>query len=201
MHPFNIRLVYDDGRTVEIHGPADITQEKTEAIVNAANSYLMGGGGVDGAIHRAGGSAIIEECAQIVASKGRLATGQAVITGGGRLAAKYVIHTVGPVYRRGESSAAELLASCHQESLRLAHEHGIRSIAFPAISTGAYGYPVTKAAPVAIKSVVSTMATTTGIRTARFVLFDLNTRNAYLRSLQSFAESAAARYRIERGNA
>jgi O-acetyl-ADP-ribose deacetylase (regulator of RNase III) len=114
--------------------------------VNAANSYLLGGGGVDGAIHRAGGPAILAECRQIVSRIGTLPAGQAVITTGGRLAARHVIHTVGPVYRGGENREADTLTSCHRESVRLADQHGLTSLSFPAISTGAYGYPVTEAA-------------------------------------------------------
>ena len=109
-----IRLLLDGGKTVEFHGPADITKETTDAIVNAANSSLLGGGGVDGAIHRAGGPAILAECKRIVAEIGRLPAGKAVITTGGRLPAKYVVHTVGPVYRDGRRGEAETLASCHR---------------------------------------------------------------------------------------
>ena len=133
----------------------DITQEATDAIVNAANSGLMGGGGVDGAIHRAGGEAIMEECRRIVARQGRLPTGRAVMTTGGRLRAKYVIHAVGPVWRGGGENESELLASAYHESLRLADECGLTSVAFPSISTGAFGYPIAEAAGVALKTVIS----------------------------------------------
>src|SRR5215831_15882902 len=112
----------------------DITEETTDAIVNAANSSLLGGGGVDGAIHRAGGPAILEECRAIVSRIGRLAAGNAVITSGGQLRAKHVIHTVGPVFRDGNHRENETLASCHHESIRIADEHGLTSLAFPAIS-------------------------------------------------------------------
>jgi len=115
----------------------DIIRQDTEAIVNAANTSLLGGGGVDGAIHRAGGPQILEECRKI----GGCPTGEARISGGGRLAARWVIHTVGPIYRDGKHDEAELLASAYRNSLRLAGERGIRSVAFPSISTGAYGYP------------------------------------------------------------
>ena len=118
----------EGGKTVEIVGPADITCETTAAIVNAANSSLLGGGGVDGAIHRAGGPAILAECRQIVSKIGRLPAGQAVITTGGNLAAKHVIHTVGPVYHGGGHGEAETLASCHRESIRLADEHRLPSL-------------------------------------------------------------------------
>jgi O-acetyl-ADP-ribose deacetylase (regulator of RNase III) len=120
----------------------DITLQETDAIVNAANSGLMGGGGVDGAIHRAGGPVILEECRRIVARQGRLPEGQAVITAGGRLKARYVIHTVGPVWRGGDRGEADILASAYRESLRTAAEHGLTSVSFPSISTGVYGYPV-----------------------------------------------------------
>ena len=118
----------------------DITTQATDAIVNAANSSLTGGGGVDGAIHRAGGPAILKECKQIIDHQDRLPTGRAVITTGGRLKAKFVIHTVGPVWNGGGAHEAELLASAYRESLVLATENNLTSIAFPSISTGAYGY-------------------------------------------------------------
>ena len=119
-----MRLLLEGGKVIEIHGPADITEETTEAIANAANSYLLGGGGVDCAIHEAGGPAILAECRKIVSKIGTLAPGKAVITSAGNLAAKHVIHTVGPVYRGGENGEAEILASAHRESVRLADEHG-----------------------------------------------------------------------------
>ena len=136
---FTTRLVLDlgkldGGKVVEFHGPADITKETTAAIVNAANSSLLGGGGVDGAIHRAGGPSVLEECKRIVGEIGRLPAGRAVITSGGRLAARYVIHTVGPIYRGGQHGEAELLASCYRECIRLADEHqAILSLSFPSI--------------------------------------------------------------------
>ena len=158
----------------------DITTQATDAIVNAANPSLMGGGGVDGAIHRAGGPAIVDECRQIVAKQGRLPTGRAVITTGGKLKAKHVIHTVGPVWHGGSSNKAELLASAYRESLKLAAQHNLASISFPSISTGAYGYPVDEAAPVAIKAVVSFLREqATSIKNAVFVLFDSRTYQAY----------------------
>ncbi len=153
----------------------DITREETEAIVNAANAGLRGGGGVDGAIHRAGGPAIMEECRKI----GGCPTGQAVITTGGRLKARYVIHTVGPVYRDGVHGEPELLASAYHNSLALAKKQGIKSIAFPSISTGVYGYPVAEAAKIAL-GVVSENAKDPGsLELVRFVLFDEGTFHAY----------------------
>lgn len=132
----------------------DITESRVDAVVNAANSSLMGGGGVDGAIHRAGGPAILEECKKIRAERypDGLPSGQAVVTTAGNLPARWVIHTVGPVYSAHEDRSG-LLASCHCESLRVADEVGAKSVAFPAISTGVYGYPLEEAAPVAVRAV------------------------------------------------
>ena len=158
----------------------DITRQATDAIVNAANSSLMGGGGVDGAIHRAGGPAILEECRQIVSRQGRLPTGKAVITTGGNLKARFVIHTVGPIWHGGNRREPELLASAYQESLKVAAEHNLSSISFPSISTGAYGYPVAEAARVAIKTVASFLKERgTSIREVVFVLFDSATFESY----------------------
>ena len=161
----------------------DITGQSTDAIVNAANSSLMGGGGVDGAIHQAGGPAILEECKQIVARQGRLPTGQAVITTGGNLKARYVIHTVGPIWHGGGRNEADLLASAYRESLKLASERGLSSISFPSISTGAYGYPVADATRVAIKTVASFLREETTLKEVVFVLFDARTYEAYSSAL------------------
>jgi O-acetyl-ADP-ribose deacetylase (regulator of RNase III) len=168
-----------------ISGPADITREQTDAIVNAANSSLLGGGGVDGAIHRAGGPAILEACRQIVARIGRLPAGQAVATPAGRLNAKYVIHTVGPFWSGGDRGEAETLASCHQESIRIADELHLASIAFPAISTGAYGYPADQAAHIAVGSSARALTKATHVREIRFVLFDSKTFEHYARAAQT----------------
>ena len=158
----------------------DITLQATDAIVNAANSGLMGGGGVDGAIHRAGGPAILEDCKKIVARQGRLPTGQAVITTGGNLKAAHVIHTVGPVWHGGGSNEANLLASAYRESLKLATEHSLKSISFPSISTGVYGYPVDQAAAVAVQAVASFLKEqATTIQEVVFVLYDSRTYQAY----------------------
>jgi O-acetyl-ADP-ribose deacetylase len=197
---FSIRLLLDRGKSVEFHGPADITEETTGAIVNAANSSLLGGGGVDGAIHRAGGLAMLAECREIVSKIGTLAAGKAVITGGGRLAAKYVIHTVGPIYRGGEQGEAETLASCHRESIRLADQQGVESLAFPAISTGAYGYPVSEAAPIAVSCAVEELASARHVTKVRFVLFDIATLRAYTRAAEKLNRSIATPFRIEKAD-
>ena len=166
-------------RVVLVRG--DITEQDADAIVNAANSTLLGGGGVDGAIHRKGGPAILEECRALRAGEygGGLPTGQAVATTAGKLKARWVIHTVGPVYAKSEDRS-HLLASCHTESLRVADELGAETVAFPAISTGVYGYPVEEAAPVAVAAV---RAAGTKVGEVRFVLFDERTRSAFERAL------------------
>ncbi|MGP3934646.1 O-acetyl-ADP-ribose deacetylase [Nonomuraea sp. KM88] len=148
----------------------DITEQETDAVVNAANSSLMGGGGVDGAIHRRGGPEILDECRRLRASRyGKgLPTGQAVATTAGRLPARWVIHTVGPVHSRSQDRSG-LLASCHRESLRVADSLGARSVAFPAISTGIYGWPVDDAARIAMEAV---REAETSVADVRFVLFD-----------------------------
>ena len=159
----------------------DITQQAVDAVVNAANSSLMGGGGVDGAIHRRGGPRILEDCERLRATDwpDGLPTGRAVATAGGRLQARWVIHTVGPVYAKSEDRS-ELLASCHRESLRVADELGAKTVAFPAISTGVYGYPLDEAAPVAIGAVRDT---TTDVEEVRFVLFGRDAYEAFERAL------------------
>ncbi len=206
VHDFTIRLVLERGgvetrKTIEFNGPADITREITDAIVNAANSSLLGGGGVDGAIHRTGGPAILAECRQIGNRIGSLAAGKAVITTGGRLAAKHVIHTVGPIYRDGEHGEAEKLASCHRESIRLADEHALKSLSFPAISTGAYGYPVAEAASIAIASTVEALASAHHVSKVRFVLFDVSSLKAYTRAAERLKNSdSTSSYKIEKGS-
>jgi O-acetyl-ADP-ribose deacetylase len=196
-----IRILLDRGRTIEFHGPADITHETTDAVVNAANSSLLGGGGVDGAIHEAGGPAVLAECRRIVGQIGSLPAGQAVITTGGRLTAKHVIHTVGPVYRDGESGEAEKLASCHRESIRLADQHAIQSLSFPAISTGAFGYPASEAASIAISSTVEALAATSHVSRVRFVLFDVATLRMYTRAAEQLQNlNPVFAYRIEKGS-
>jgi len=166
----------------------DITRQATEAIVNAANSSLMGGGGVDGAIHRAGGSVILEECRQIVSRIGRLDTGKAVITTGGNLRAKYVIHTVGPVWHGGSRGEAGLLASAYRESLKLAADHKLRSVSFPSISTGAYGYPVREAAEIALSTVIAFLRDVpASLQEVFFVLYDSKSFETYGATLAEHA--------------
>jgi len=150
----------------------DITKQKSDAIVNAANSSLMGGGGVDGAIHRAGGPAILEECKKIVAKQGGCQTGEAVITTGGNLPAKFVIHTVGPIWNGGKKNEAEKLVNCYKNSLGLAVENNLKTIAFPNISTGIYGYPKKEAAEIAVETVSEFLQTNSSIVKVYFVCFD-----------------------------
>ena len=164
----------------------DITQQDADAIVNAANSSLLGGGGVDGAIHRAAGSELLAECRTL----GGCPTGEAKITKGYRLKARHVIHTVGPVYR-GSPRDATLLASCYEHSLQLVSVNRLRSVAFPSISTGAYGYPVSQAAPVALQAVIDYLKSHAGIELVRFVLFDRHTFEVYQRALERLARQAA----------
>jgi O-acetyl-ADP-ribose deacetylase (regulator of RNase III) len=150
----------------------DITRVQADAIVNAANSHLAGGGGVDGAIHRAGGPSIMAELDKIRAAIGNCPAGDAVITSAGKLPAKYVIHTVGPVYRDGKHGEPAKLASCYATSLRLAQEHGARTVSFPSISTGVYGYPMEEAARIAVETVAERLQQSDcAIERVTFVLF------------------------------
>ncbi len=175
-------LKYDlpGSRTLELT-EGDITRQDTDAIVNAANSTLLGGGGVDGAIHRAGGPTILEACKKLRATTlpDGLPAGQAVATTAGNMAAKYVIHTVGPIHRGGKSGEPETLASAYRESIRVADELELRSISFPSISTGAYGYPIHEAAKIAISTVIESFKSTRHIQLVRFVLFGASAYNTY----------------------
>jgi len=166
----------------------DITLQATDAIVNAANSSLMGGGGVDGAIHRAGGPTILAECRKIVAKQGRLPAGRAVITTAGNMKARHVIHTVGPVWRGGSEGEVETLASAYRESLKIAEANTLTSISFPSISTGAYGYPVEKAARVALRAATDFLAGQSIIKEVVFVLYDGHTFEAYAIALRDIIE-------------
>jgi O-acetyl-ADP-ribose deacetylase (regulator of RNase III) len=157
----------------------DITQQDVDAIVNAANATLLGGGGVDGAIHRAGGPEILAECREL----GGCEPGDAKATKGGKLPARYVIHAVGPIWHGGGEGEAELLASCHSRAIELADELGCRSLAFPAISTGAYGYPVELAAAVALGATREALAAHPSVQLARFVFRDEATRAPYRKAL------------------
>ena len=165
----------------------DITAQDTEAIVNAANSSLLGGGGVDGAIHRVGGAKILAECKKT----GGCPTGEARITTGGNLKTKYVIHTVGPIYTGGTNGEQALLYNAYQNSLKLASQHKLRSVAFPSISTGAYSYPLTEAAAIALQAVINYLKTHPDIGLVRFVLFGHKAYQVYedvLKKLQTQPE-------------
>lgn len=166
------------------HG--DVTRQPVDAIVNAANSSLLGGGGVDGAIHRAGGPSILTECKRIRATthKDGCPPGEAVITGGGNLPARHVIHTVGPIWRGGNKGEADTLASAYRNSLKLAVQNGLKSIAFPSISTGAFGYPIDEAARVALATIEQFLESDTSLEEVRFVLFDEHTFQAYRKVLE-----------------
>lgn len=157
----------------------DITQQRVDAIVNAANSSLLGGGGVDGAIHRAAGPELLAECRTL----GGCPTGQAKITRGYRLPARYVIHTVGPVWHGGQANEDALLASCYRQSLALAVAHGVTTIAFPSISTGAYGFPVERAAPIAIETIADFLAQDATLEKVSVICFDAGTLRAYQAAL------------------
>lgn len=150
----------------------DITKISVDAIVNAANSSLLGGGGVDGAIHRAGGPEIVEECKKIRSRQGGCQTGDAVITTAGKLPARYVIHTVGPVWNGGSQNEAELLKRAYQSCFRLAQQHAIRSIAFPSISTGIYRFPKKRAAEIALEAIRDALADNPSLESVQIVCFD-----------------------------
>ena len=166
----------------------DITEQDVDGIVNAANTGLRGGGGVDGAIHRAAGPALAEECRKIRETQGGCPTGEAVLTGAGDLPAEAVIHTPGPVWHGGDRGEAEKLAACHRNSLRAAEENGLRSVAFPAISCGVYGYPVEKAARVALETVASYESDT--LDDVRFVLYGDREYRAYCQAREEMAPDA-----------
>ncbi|OHC00518.1 MAG: O-acetyl-ADP-ribose deacetylase [Planctomycetes bacterium RIFCSPLOWO2_12_FULL_39_13] len=162
----------------------DITEQETDAIVNAANSSLLGGGGVDGAIHRAGGPKILEECKKL----GGCPTGEARITTGGKLKARHVIHTVGPVYSGGKQRESELLANAYKNSLNLASKYKLKSVSFPSISTGAYSYPINEASTIALKTVIDYLKTYTDIKLVRFVLYGQKAYQVYEKALQELTK-------------
>jgi len=175
---------FGPGRVELVRG--DITRERVDAIVNAANSTLMGGGGVDGAIHRTGGAAILEDCKRVRTEHGPLPPGEAVITTAGRLPCRHVIHTVGPVWHGGDSGEAQTLARCYTNSLAVAEAQGLSSIAFPSISTGLFGYPVEQAAAVALAAVRDALQKKPGsVTLVRFVLFSDSDLGAYTTALET----------------
>ena len=178
----NILKSFLIGRVVVKVG--DITKENVDAVVNAANGTLMGGGGVDGAIHRAGGPEILKECKEIRRDQypDGLPTGQAVITTAGKMAAKYVIHTVGPVYGRGGKDKAELLAACYRNSLELAAKNGLKTIAFPAISTGVYGYPLDEAAKVSSEAIEKFLRADKSSQKVHLVFFSAGDAEVFLKN-------------------
>jgi O-acetyl-ADP-ribose deacetylase len=175
----------------------DLTGEHVDAIVNAANEHLAPGGGVCGAIHRRGGPEIWEECKTIIAQRGPLPTGNAVATTAGKMKARYVIHAVGPVWQGGQGGEPEKLASCYRESIRVADELKLKSIAFPSISTGIYGYPVELAAPVALQAVAETLPSSNHVEDVRFVLFDQQTFDAYSRAANRTSGSPSPKLRAK----
>jgi O-acetyl-ADP-ribose deacetylase (regulator of RNase III) len=170
-----------DGKVQVVTG--DITKQDVDAIVNAANSTLLGGGGVDGAIHAKGGPKILEACREIrrASLPHGLPTGEAVLTTAGQLPARHVIHTVGPITAIGEQPDASMLAACYRNSLTLAAEHGLRSIAFPAISTGAYGYPPERAAPVVSETIESVLFAGAPVEQVRLVFFNEDDARTFLK--------------------
>lgn len=179
-----VRLDLGEGAQIFFEA-GDITKQSTDAIVNAANSGLMGGGGVDGAIHRAGGPAILEECRKIVAQSGHLPPGEAVQTTGGKLAAAFVIHTVGPIWHDGMQGESGILANAYRNSMRLADRLGLHSVAFPAISTGVYGYPAEAAAAVAVCAVVDEFGQARSVHEARFVLYSPEMLSVFIQAAKN----------------
>lgn len=179
-----VRLDLEEGGQIFFEA-GDITEQATDAIVNAANSTLMGGGGVDGAIHRAGGPAILEECRKIVIRDGHLPPGEAVQTTGGRLPAAFVIHTVGPIWHDGMQGESGVLANAYRNSFRLADRLGLHSLAFPAISTGIYGYPVEAAAAVAVCTIVDELIHARSVHQVRFVLFSTDVLSVFIQAAKA----------------
>lgn len=172
------------GKTIRLMR-GDITTQDVDAIVNAANSGLRGGGGVDGAIHRAGGKQILEECLVILSTQGKLPAGQAVITSGGNMKARHVIHTVGPIWRGGSAREEEILASAYRESLNLANQYELKTVSFPSISTGAYGFPIEKAAPIAVRTASEFLRGDHSVEEITFCLFDVKAMEAFQKALDA----------------
>jgi O-acetyl-ADP-ribose deacetylase len=167
----------------------DITHEETDAIVNAANSSLLGGGGVDGAIHLAAGPSLLAECRKVRDQRGPLPPGQAVATGGHNLKARHVVHTVGPVWQGGEVNEPQILESCYCNSMSEANRLGCESVSFPSVSTGAFGYPVTQAATIAVRAVADLLHRPKSVKLVRFVLFDQRTFDAYARAARELSSA------------
>ena len=178
-----MKATIDDCKLSLIQG--DITKQNVDAIVNAANSSLMGGGGVDGAIHRAGGSEILKECEKIIDKIGRLSAGEAVITTGGNLKARYVIHTVGPIWRGGAYNENTLLKNAYYNSLKIAKENNLKSVAFPSISTGAYRFPVKNASIIAVNTIINGIKEFKSFNEVRMVLFGKQIFDIYAETLNS----------------
>jgi O-acetyl-ADP-ribose deacetylase len=176
--PSSLRYRIGSSATLELV-MGDITDETTDAIVNAANSSLLGGGGVDGAIHRAAGPDLLAECKKIREQRGTLPAGQAVITSGANLKVRYVIHTVGPVWQGGEVNEPQILESCYCHSMEQANLKACASVSFPSVSTGAFGYPVAAAAQIALRAVADLLHEPKSVKLVRFVLFDQRTYKAY----------------------
>jgi O-acetyl-ADP-ribose deacetylase (regulator of RNase III) len=184
MSKTTVRLDLGEGAQLFFEA-GDITEQSTDAIVNAANSGLMGGGGVDGAIHRVGGPAILGECRKIVARDGHLPPGEAVQTTGGKLKAAFVIHTVGPVWHDGMQGESGILANAYRNSLRLADRLGLHSVAFPAISTGVYGYPPEAAAAQAVCTVIDELGRARNVHEARFVLYSADMLSVFIQAAKN----------------
>lgn len=178
-----MRKIFGGGVLELLQG--DLTEQAVDAVVNAANTRLAGGGGVDGAIHRRGGPAIMEACRKI----GGCPTGRTVMTAGGDLPARFVLHTAGPVWRGGENGEAELLASCYRSALELARDHSLESVAFASISTGVYGYPVEKAAAIAVSTIAAFLKENPMPKLARMVLFNAGILDAYAKALSALEHS------------
>jgi O-acetyl-ADP-ribose deacetylase (regulator of RNase III) len=185
-----MKIAITPNRVIELV-QGDITRQSVDAIVNAANSELLPGGGVCGAIHRAGGPTIAEDCMTVRCDRGPIPPGGAAATRAGRLSAKYVIHAVGPVYQGGGREEAQMLASCYRESLRVADELGLKSIAFPAISTGIFGYPLDEAATVALRAVAGALPALQHVKTVRFVLFDQTSFDAFSAAARPLSQAAS----------